>query len=262
MTNFTPAEFRKLYDILHGTIMANWNNGRGKKCAFKAMVVLLMTLVALKHNSSWDQHARSFSVKVPTFMRLITGFINKIFHASVTHFVTRVSKQSTMSALCEQETMFQSFPFALNEIDITFQEANRTSGNMQEGKVYFSGKHKLYGYKVEVAVRPNGLASVFSRHYPGSVSDINILSRRTAKHQERLLKKGEDEEFEDEYLLKEKYPEYWALLAEKGYQGADEFLRCVTPHKKPRRGVLNREDIVFNKKHSSDRILVENYFYK
>ncbi len=260
MTNFTPAEFRKLCDILHGTILANWNNGRGKKCAFKAMDVLFMTLVVLRDNSSWDQLARSFSVKVPTFMRLIPGFINNIVDACVTHFVTSVFKQSRMSALFEQDTIFESFPFALKAIDVTFQEANRPSGNMQEGKVYFSGKHKLYGFKVEFAVRPNCLASAFSRHYLGSVSDINIMYRTTAKHQERLLKKGEDEEFEEDYLLKEKYPEHWALLADKGNQGSDEFLRCVTTHKKPKRGVLTREEIEFNKKHSSDRILVENYF--
>ncbi len=167
-----------------------------------------MTLVVLKHNSSWDQHSRSFSVKVPTFMRLISGFINKLVDACVTHFVTRVSKQSTMSALCEQETMFESFRFALEAIDGTFQEANRSSGNIQERKLYLSVKHKLYGYKVEVAVRPNGLASAFSPHYPGSVSDIKIMSRRTAKHQERLLKRGDDEDLEDTNLLKEKYSEY------------------------------------------------------
>ncbi len=45
-----------------------------------------------------------------------------------------------------------------------------------------------------------------------------------------------------------------------GYQGADEFSRCITPHKKPKRGVLSRECVKLNKRHSSDRILVENYF--
>ena len=30
-------------------------------------------------------------------------------------------------------------------------------------------EEKLYGFKVEVAVRKNGLASAFSPHFPGSV---------------------------------------------------------------------------------------------
>ncbi len=105
-------------------------------------------------------------------MRLITGFVNKIVDMCVKHFVMCVAKLSTMTAPGECETLFKSFPYALEAIDVTFQEANRPTGNMQEGKVYFSGKHKLYRYKVQVAVRPNGLASAFSRHYPGSISDI------------------------------------------------------------------------------------------
>ncbi len=66
------------------------------------------------------------------------------------------------------------------------------------------------------------------------------MSLRTAEIQGQLLKGEEDEELEDKYLPKEKYPEYWTLLADKGYQGADEFLPCDTPYKKTNRGVLSK----------------------
>lgn len=43
-------------------------------------------------------------------------------------------------------------------MDSRFQEANRTGGlDFAEAKQYFSNKHKLYGFKCEVAVLPNGL---------------------------------------------------------------------------------------------------------
>ena len=77
-----------------------------------------------------------------------------------------------MHECCE---MFQNIPFCLKAIDVTFQQANRPSGNMQEGKTYFSGKRKLYGFKFEVAVRANGISCAFSKHFPGSVSDISIM---------------------------------------------------------------------------------------
>ncbi len=67
-----------------------------------------------------------------------------------------------------EHELFQRFEWR----DVTFQEANRPSGIMQEGTVFVSGKHKLYGFKVVVAIKPNGLASTFSRLYSGSVSDI------------------------------------------------------------------------------------------
>ncbi len=74
-----------------------------------------------------------------------------------------------------------------------------------------------------------------------------------------MLEKTEYEaEYENDYSLHEKYPNHWAVLAGKGYQGADEFLRCITPHKKPIRGMLSRESMEFNEKHLSDRIIVEN----
>ena len=94
-----------------------------------------------------------------------------------------------MSELQEKGLLFKNFPFCLEAVDVTFQEVNRPSGNMQEGKVYFSGKHKLYGYKVEVAVRPNGTASGFSKHYPGSFSDVPILYNRIKIHKCRLKKR-------------------------------------------------------------------------
>ncbi len=54
MIHFTPAEFRKLYDILFAIIFTNWNTGRGKKSNFKPADVLFMTLVVMKHKGSWD----------------------------------------------------------------------------------------------------------------------------------------------------------------------------------------------------------------
>ncbi len=157
------------------------------------MDVLVMTLIVMKHRTSWDQQARCFSKNILTFMRMISGFCDKIIDFCVQHFVTRVTQKSTMTVLHENGTLFKTFFHALEAVVVTFQKSNRPSGNMQEAKIYFSGKHKLYGYKVEVAVGPNGLASAFSRHYPGSKSDINIMSRRMKKHQERPEKK-EDEE--------------------------------------------------------------------
>lgn len=37
-------------------------------------------------------------------------------------------------------------------------------------------------------------------------------------------------------------------------------MSAIVPKKKPIRGVLSQKDVLFNRKHSSDRILVENYF--
>jgi len=52
MTNFTAVEFRKLYTILHPTMNANWNIGRGRRCLQKPMDVLFMAVTVLKHGGT------------------------------------------------------------------------------------------------------------------------------------------------------------------------------------------------------------------
>lgn len=72
-----------------------------------------------------------------------------------------------------KDVFFKHFPFSRYATVVTFQEYNRPNGNLQEVKKYFSGKHKLYGYKLEVFVLPNGLAIGCSTHYPGSVAEVD-----------------------------------------------------------------------------------------
>lgn len=62
---------------------------------------------------------------------------------------------------------FTKYPSERYATEVTFQLANRLSGNMQEGKVNFSGKHIGYGFKVEVSVLPTGIALGCSKHYQG-----------------------------------------------------------------------------------------------
>ena len=109
-------------------------------------------------------------------------------------------------------------------------------------------------------MRPNGLASAFSKHYPGYVSDITIMQDRLNVHKFRLEKRQDDLEVNDDFVMLDKFSNSWGVLMDKGYQGAADVLRAVIPKKKPARGVLSRDDEEFNKKLSSDRIIVENFF--
>ena len=155
---------------------------------------------------------------------------------------------------------FNNFKEAHYAVDVTFQQSFRPSGSMEEGKRFYSGKHKLYGYKVEVSVLPNGLAIGCTQHYPGSVSDFEIFQRRREWHETELKKKESESTILDVGQLIDIYPTTWAVLADKGYQGIREFMRGIHPLKKPINGVLSVVDVAFNRQVSSDRIIVENYF--
>lgn len=78
--------------------------------------------------------------------------------------------------------------------------------------------------------------------------------RRIRLHKFRLEKAEEDKELVDKFYLHEKFPNHWGILADH------EMTRCLIPYKKPAKEVLFAEKGRVNKKLSSDRIIVENYF--
>ena len=127
------------------------------------------------------------------------------------------------------------------------------------GKKYFIGKHKLYGYKVEVEVRPDGIAIGRTDNYAGSVSDFDIFKENIRFHKRRFKKSREEREQTDINLHAGQWRADWALLVDKEYQGALEICRAIHPKKKPQNGRLTIDEEQFNRQVSSDRIIVENY---
>ena len=102
-----------------------------------------------------------------------------------------------------------------------------------KGEKYFSDKHKLYGFKVEVSVLPTGFAAGCSKHFAGWVSDIDIMVHMKTFHDTALAKTEEKKDVSDTGILSDRYQDSWASLADKGYQGAVEFVRAIYPRKKP-----------------------------
>jgi hypothetical protein len=99
-----------------------------------------------------------------------------------------------------------------------------------------------------------------SSHVPGSTSDLTLLTRRSDIHKRLLHKTDEELNVADNGEMKDKFPNHWGVLADKGYQGAGEILRSTIPKKKPKNGVLTPADKKRNERLSSDRIIVENFF--
>lgn len=164
----------------------------------------------------------------------------------------------------EQRQQFVNFPYALYALDVKFQPAYRPGGRFGEQLRYFSGKHKLYGFKIKCAVVNPGLAIHVSAHYPGSASDLSICFQNAPKHRELLLKSDEalrrQQQHRDYGEGSTDFPDMWGVLVDKGYQGIHTHLRGIHPTRKPRGGELSHTERERNKRISSDRVLVENYF--
>ncbi|KAG2761239.1 hypothetical protein PC129_g23268 [Phytophthora cactorum] len=80
-----------------------------------------------------------------------------------------------MSEHMEADNTFTNYPYALYATEVKFQTAYRPGGRFTEQKVFFSAKHKLYGFKIERSVAPPGVAVDVSDHSPGSTSDLAMM---------------------------------------------------------------------------------------
>ena len=219
-----------------------------------------MTLAVLKHGGKWDFLARMFSLSASSFERLVMKFVHLISEAVYESYVDYQARKWSVDLLKPKDRRFRNYPMARFATDVTFQPRFRPSGSIEEGKKYFSGKHKLYGYKVEFSVLPCGVTLGASLHEPGSVSDLVIFQQMQSFHRKQLRKTSEEADIFDEDPLSERYPNHWAVLTDKGYQGGQEFCRVIHPTRKPSRGVLTPAEVAENHHISSDRIIAENFF--
>ena len=71
--------------------------------------------------------------------------------------------------------LHNKFKYAYHDTDAMVTERNCPSGNHQESKSYFSGKHYLYCNKVEASTYPNGKECNWTKHYPSATADITMF---------------------------------------------------------------------------------------
>ncbi|RQM19332.1 hypothetical protein B5M09_010794 [Aphanomyces astaci] len=139
-------------------------------------------------------------------------------------------------------------------------QTNVPSGSYAEKKLFYSGRHHLYGHKVEASVFPNGFAINCTSYYKGSVSDKTIFDENLDFHAANLCKEATDMDLADADGLGPDRELRWAVLVDKGYQGAQRNVRAVLQLKKPMGGILTFEELRRNDRIASDRVIVENFF--
>lgn len=125
-----------------------------------------------------------------------------------------------------KQILFKNYPYARYAADSRFQQANRTSGlNFTDEKVYLSEKHKMYGFKLEVSILISDIYIHSSSHVAGSVAGITFF-RQTVIWRYTATEKMEDERHgQDSGELEKAFPNYWKIIANKGYQGLVQSIR-------------------------------------
>lgn len=116
-SGFPLFEFRLVYSKLHEAIVTNWNVGFGRKSPQKPIDVLFMTLTVLKHCGSWYVLAAVFNMRGPTFERLIKVFLKILSPLVRDRSFKHVSASNSYTQLKSDDSLFESFPFAIEALD-------------------------------------------------------------------------------------------------------------------------------------------------
>ena len=183
-TNFTIAEFQMLYIDIQDIIVTRWNVGSGRRSPVHPMDALLMVLAQLKQGTPFAATSKIFSLSGDAFRRLVDGFVEKCCNAILDEYIATDS----MGDYRSKDNKFDHFPDVLEAIDVTFQKSYARGVDYEAKKIRFSGKHKAYGWKTEVAVGPDGRARFVSSSYPGSVHDMKMFMNHLEQHKNRLKK--------------------------------------------------------------------------
>ena len=141
-------------------------------------------------------------------------------------------KQVTMADLREKGATFENFPYARHATDVHFVHANRPIRGFEEARPYFSGKHYLYGLKVECSVVPTGQAVNWTHHHRGGMHDKDICEINLPYHRHSTKKTATERAIVDHGELADKHPKYWAILEDKAYQGLEQTFRVILSKKR------------------------------
>ena len=134
-----------MYERLRPFIAQNYNVGRGKRSRYHAKDVLFMALCVCKTGTMWDFAATLFNMKSTSFERLVTHFICMVTPFAYPTYVELAADKFKMSPTFADQSQFRVNGMAKYATDVTFQQSNRPTGNIEEAKGYFSGNIKRTG---------------------------------------------------------------------------------------------------------------------
>ena len=137
-----------------------------------------------------------------------------------------------------------------NVVGIVDASLIETRRPVVDQRTQYSGKHKKHGTKVQVITSCNGLAMSITTGIVGSRHDYAAFrdSGVAEMFAEKCWRGGEQVEI------------CRGVMADGGYQGIQAYIEATIPHRRPRGGELSDDQHEFNRRMSTLRIIVENFF--
>jgi hypothetical protein len=233
MTGFTVSEFDRLYQMSQSTFVFK---GRGRRSKISPRDIMYILLNYIRRYPRIEEMAASINLKPSTLSKLLTRAVPVASSCWSRLFVIKPSLDGDFY-------IDQAFPETCCIVDATVQQINTPTGDFDDQKAYFSGKHHIYCLKSQVVTDMKGAALHVHAGVPGATHDLEVF-RQTLPELTLIMDHHED--------ITHK------IAGDKGYQSGD--IEClVTPHKgKPEN--LTRPEKLFNERINKARVVVENFF--
>jgi hypothetical protein len=210
-----------------------------------------MVLCYLKHYETIDKMKDTFSISRSYLHTLLQKTINAISPILYDYYVKNLSEQ-----IDDEDEEYEAFPKAKFVMDVTFQSIWTPTGTYDEKKLYYSGKHKLYGLKSQCIHDRKGRVVNCIAGERGAIHDLTICRDHIDELKNVLRKEEVDKEHESE----SKEEDYWYVLVDSGYKGLQHIANATLPHKKKPNKQLTKQQQKFNKELASQRVICERYY--
>lgn len=157
----------------------------------------------------------TFKVKSCTFQGVVTKYVTNIANQSYKIFVQKQRLLHAVQKLIGKSRIFRNYPYAKHATDVIFQQGNCSCSTEEEGKRYYSGKHHLYGWKVNLLVLLSGLAINHTKPCPGSVPKIENFRNNMFWHQSATKTSSNEKDVEDNKGLANNFEDYRGVSLDK-----------------------------------------------
>jgi hypothetical protein len=236
LCGFCERDFTRLYVILEDVLTTP---KPGRKFAIGPIDSLLLFLHWLRNAAPIDSIAVAFGLRTATLYKTMRKTAEKIRRPLVLAFITEIAARPL--------AVGGKFPDCGLIVDATVQKRGKPIGEFEEAKAFFSGKHHIYCLKSQVVINREGLAIHIVAGVAGSIHDLKLFR----ENQSSLAS-----------LIASHPGESTKILVDKGYIGEinNPAITLVTPKKKPAGGSLDQNQMKYNQRLSSVRVMVENYF--
>ena len=223
--DFTPLsrdEFEAVWDRIGVQVITDWSTGCGTRCKTTPKDAFLISLSVCHLPTKWDNHSVTFGMPAQTAYKTCWKALSICALILKDAYVRDVS----MDSFLEVEIPFHNnFKYAHHDIDAMVMERNHPSGNHQESKAYFSGKHHLYCNNVEASTYPNSENCNWTKHYPGATADIKTFRDNVQFHRKSTKQSPTTQSIVDHGEGSTKHLRHHAIILDKDCVGIENSVR-------------------------------------